>query len=592
MSHNTEYTRKIIKDYLQKGDWRIKENSNQSYSIQGLYDYIRKHTVSDYMMSIYPREIIEAYKEGYFHIHDFDFMGSYCCGWDFKGLLLKGFNGVPGKVASGPPKHFSVALQQLVNFIFTVQGEVAGANAVSNFDTLLAQYVRYDNLTFKQVKQSIQEFIFHMNVPTRVGFQNPFSNITMDLTCPKDMINEPTILYPDLKYSDFSEEMYMINLALWETMIEGDFKGRPFSFPIPTYNISEDFDWFNPKYIKLWEMTGKYGTPYFANFINSDMKAEDSFSMCCRLRLDKNELMKRRGGLFASAPMTGSIGVVTLNLPRLAFEAKSSIDFFDKVEHYMKLASKHLIIKREFIDELTEKGLYPYASEYLKDVKNKSGSCWDNHFNTIGLIGMNEACLNMLRVDILHPSGKYFAKQTLKFMLDVVQNLQIEHGNLWNLEATPAEGCSFSLAKKDVDKYKNAVNTAGTIDVPYYTNSTNIPVNKASDIFDCLEHQESLQTLYTGGTVLHVFLKEKIDDPRSVEKLVHKILTKFKIPYISITPTYSICSTHGYISGEVFNCPVCEAVTEVYSRVVGYYRPVNTWNKGKQKEFDDREYYE
>ena len=500
-------------------------------------------------------------------------------GWDLKDLLMEGFRGVKGKIESAPPKHFRTALGQIVNFMYTMQGEAAGAQAFSNFDTLLAPFIKYDNLTYEQVKQAMQEFIFNMNVPTRVGFQTPFTNITMDLTVPSYYADQAVIIggkFMEDTYKNFQPEMDMINKAFFEIMLEGDNSGRVFTFPIPTYNITKDFDWENKNIDGLWEMTAKYGIPYFSNFINSDMSPEDARSMCCRLRIDNRELEYRGGGLFGSNPLTGSVGVVTINLPRIAQKVSTKEEFFKQLEEKMVLAKDSLEIKRKLLEDYTEKNLYPYTKFYLRDIKARFGVYWKNHFSTIGLIGMNEACINFLKTDIGSFRGKHFAIEVMDFMRAKIIEFQKETGNNYNLEATPGEGTSYRLAKCDRNKY------------PYYTNSTQLPVNYTDDIFEVLDHQDALQTKYTGGTVVHIYAGERIYDLNTVKNLVKKICSNYKLPYFTFSPTFSTCPNHGYVAGEHFTCPECGADCEVYSRVVGYIRPVNQWNKGKQIEFSDR----
>ncbi|AEH44009.1 anaerobic ribonucleoside-triphosphate reductase [Thermodesulfatator indicus DSM 15286] len=548
----------LIEDYLTQEDWRVQENSNMNYSLQGLNFHISSSVVARYWLTkLYPAEIGEGHREGDFHVHDLGILGPYCVGWDLYDLLLRGFGGVPGKVESTPAKHFRTALGQIVNFFYTLQGEAAGAQAFSNFDTLLAPFVRYDNLSYREVKQALQEFLFNVNVPTRVGFQTPFTNLTMDLKVPETLKDQAVVIGGALKeetYADFQEEMDMINQAFCELMMEGDAKGRIFTFPIPTYNISADFDWDNEKLEPLWEMTRKYGIPYFANFVNSDMDPNDARSMCCRLRLDNRELRKRLGGLFGSAPLTGSIGVVTLNMPRIAYLATCEEDFFDRLIRLMELAKVSLEIKRKVIEDFTEKGLYPYSKVYLAGVKEQTGAYWTNHFSTIGIIGMNEACLNFVGEPIYTEVGKEWAKKVLLFMREKIFEFQEETGNLYNLEATPAEGASYRLAKIDKKKFSRII-TAGTDEVPYYTNSVHLPVNYTDDIFEILTHQDDLQTLFTGGTVVHLFIGEEIPDTNIVKQLVRTIVNRFKLPYFSITPTFSVCPVHGYIPGKHVVCP-------------------------------------
>ncbi len=548
----------VVEDYLQQADWRVNENSNMTYSLQGLNFHISSSVIAKYWLTrLYPVEVGEAHESGDFHIHDLGVLGPYCVGWDLYDLLLRGFGGVRGKIESRPAKHFRTALGQVVNFFYTLQGEAAGAQAFSNFDTLLAPFVRYDNLSYREVKQALQEFLFNLNVPTRVGFQTPFTNITMDLNPPENLKDANVVVGGELKnetYGEFQEEMNMINRAFCELMMEGDAKGRIFTFPIPTYNITKDFDWDNPALDLLWEMTRKYGIPYFANYVNSDMSPEDARSMCCRLRLDNRELRKRQGGLFGSAPLTGSIGVVTINMPRIGYLATCEEDFFDRLSHLMELAKISLEIKRKVIEDFTEKGLYPYSKVYLSRIKEATGAYWSNHFSTIGLVGMNEMCLNYLGVPITHPEGKEFAIKVLNFMREKIADFQEETGHMYNLEATPAEGASYRLARKDKERFPR-ITTAGTDSAPYYTNSVHPPVSWTDDIYELLSHQDDLQVLFTGGTVVHLFIGEEIPDKEVVKLLVKKVVTNFRLPYFSITPTFSVCPVHGYIPGEYEICP-------------------------------------
>ncbi len=546
-----------IDSYLTQEDWRVNENANMGYSLQGLNNHIAANITSNYWLNkIYPEPVASAHRNGDFHIHDLGMLSVYCCGWDLKDLLFKGFTGAYGKVQSGPARHFRTALGQVVNFFYTLQGEAAGAQAFANFDTLLAPFIRYDNLGYGEVKQAIQEFIFNMNVPTRVGFQTPFTNITLDITPPSNMASEAVVIGGELQeatYGDFQEEMDLFNRAFCEVMMAGDSSGRIFSFPIPTYNITAGFDWENPRYEPIWEMTAKYGIPYFSNFINSDMDPEDARSMCCRLRLDNRELRRRGGGLFGSNPLTGSIGVVTLNLPRAAYIAPDKQSFFARISELMKLAYESLELKRKQLDRFTEDGLYPYSKFYLAAIRERSGHYWDNHFSTIGLIGMNEACLNLLGCGIDTSTGRDFAVETMMFMRKQLEAFQEETGHLYNLEATPAEGTSFRLASRDKKRFPDII-TAGE-DEPYYTNSTQLPVGTTTDLFEALTHQDGLQTLYTGGTVLHGFLGERIEDWRSARLLVRRIAENFHLPYFTISPTFTVCPVHGYITGEHFSCP-------------------------------------
>lgn len=570
----------LVEGYLKQLDWKVNENSNMAYSIQGLNNYIASEISKQYWLNkIYPADIRNAHLNGDIHIHDLNIISVYCVGWDLKDLLTEGFTGVRGKIESAPAKHFRTALGQIVNFMYTMQGEAAGAQAFSNFDTLLAPFISYDNLDYTQVKQAVQEFVFNMNVPTRVGFQTPFTNITMDLTVPSYYAEQPVIIGGELQertYKEFQKEMDMLNKAFFEVMMEGDNSGRVFTFPIPTYNITKDFDWDNENINGLWEMAAKYGIPYFSNFINSDMSPEDARSMCCRLRIDNRELEYRGGGLFGSNPLTGSVGVVTVNLPKIAEISKTKGEFLDILSQKMEIAKESLEIKRKLLEDLTDKDLYPYTKFYLRDIKSRFGVYWKNHFSTIGLIGMNEACLNLLGDDIGSFRGKQFALDVMDFMRAKIVEFQKETGNNYNLEATPGEGTSYRLAKLDREKY------------PYYTNSTQLPVNYTDDIFEVLDHQDDLQTKYTGGTVVHIYAGERIQSTKTMKNLVKKICNNYHLPYFTFSPTFSTCPNHGYVAGEHFTCPECGASCEVYSRVVGYIRPVQQWNKGKKKEFADR----
>ncbi len=549
---------KLVEDYLQRADWRVNENSNMNYSLQGLNFYLASSIAARYWLHrIYPTEVQEAHINADVHIHDLGMLSVYCCGWDLQDLIEFGFGGVSTKIESAPPRHLRTALGQLVNFFYTLQGESAGAVAVSNFDTLLAPFIRYDGLDYRQVKQALQEFVFNINVPTRVGFQTPFTNVTMDLVPPSTLRNEPVIVGGDVMdhtYGEFQAEMDMFNRAFAEIMLAGDAKGRVFTFPIPTYNISKDFDWENPNLEALWSMTAKYSTPYFANFINSDMTPEDARSMCCRLRLDNRELRKRAGGLFAAAPLTGSVGVVTINMPRLGYLSQDEDDFNNRLERLMEIARTSLEIKRKMLESLTDRGLYPYSHHFLRNIKAHTGKYWINHFATIGLNGMNEACVNMLGVDISHPDGKAFAIRTLHTMRNILARFQEETGHLYNLEATPAEGATYRLARADKARFADIV-AAGTKAAPYYTNSTHLPVNFSDGLFEVLDHQDELQTLYTGGTVLHIFLGEQLDDWRQARRLVRTVAENYTLPYYTVTPTFSICPVHGYIAGQHPFCP-------------------------------------
>ncbi|MFW5957968.1 MAG: ribonucleoside triphosphate reductase [Desulfosalsimonas sp.] len=586
----------LVENYVQQMDWKIRENSNMSFSLQGLNNYISSDVTAEYWLNrIYPPEVRHSHKTGDLHIHDLSLLSVYCVGWDLQDLLRVGFKGVPGKVESAPPKHLRSALGQVVNFFYTLQGEAAGAQAVSNFDTLLAPFIRYDGLSYKEVKQALQEFVFNINIPTRVGFQTPFTNITMDLYVPGTLKDSPVILggqYQQVTYGEFQEEMDTFNRAFAEVMMEGDAKGRVFTFPIPTYNITPDFDWNNPNLDYVWQMTSKYGIPYFSNFVNSDMSPEDARSMCCRLRLDNRELKKRGGGLFGANPLTGSIGVVTINLPRLGHHAEDMEDFYTRLRKQADIAARSLTIKRKVLEKFTDQSLYPYSRYYLRAIKEQSGFYWTNHFSTVGLIGMNEACLNLLGKDIGTEEGQEFAKQTLDYMRGLIQEYQEETGEFFNLEATPGEGTAYRLALLDKNSYPEIICANETeyqngAD-PFYTNSSQLPVNYTDDLFEAMELQDDLQTRYTGGTVFHIFLGEQISNPESARNLVRKVTSNFRMPYFTISPTFSVCTNHGYLSGYLEKCPKCGEDTEVYSRVVGYLRPVHQWNNGKQEEFDLR----
>jgi len=585
---------RIIEKYLGHLDWKIEENSNMSYSLQGLNHYISSEISKTYWLNaIYPQEVREAHESGDLHLHDLSLLSTYCVGWDLQDLLRQGFCGVKGKAVSRPAKHFRAALGQIVNFFYTLQGEAAGAQAFSSFDTLLAPFVRYDRLEAVEVKQAIQEFVFNLNVPTRVGFQTPFTNLTMDLQPPATLADQPTIIggRPQAEtYGQFQKEMTMINQAFLEVMTEGDAQSRVFTFPIPTYNIGPDFAWDNPEMDGLWQATAKYGIPYFANFVNSDLSPEDARSMCCRLRLDTRELGKRGGGLFGANPLTGSIGVVTLNLAALGFQSDSQEDFFRRLDRLMTIARTSLEIKRKVLENLTDKGLYPYTRYYLRQVKDRFERYWHNHFSTIGIIGGNEACLNLLGKDIGTEEGCEFATRILDHMRTRLQDFQQETGHFYNLEATPAEGTGYRLARLDRKRFPSmrAALTDETDQTPLYTNSTQLPVNYSDDLFYELDRQDPLQTRYTGGTVFHAFLGEALPDPETVKILVRKVFQRYRLPYLTLSPTFSICNNHGYISGEATQCPRCGAETEVYARVVGYMRPVSQWNKGKQAEYRQR----
>jgi ribonucleoside-triphosphate reductase len=590
----------LVDQYLEVEDWRVRENANMSYSLQGLNNYLSSTVIAKYWISrIYPHSIGKLHSSGDIHIHDLGILGSYCVGWDLMDLLLSGFGGVSGKIESKPAKHFRTALGQIVNFFYTLQGEAAGAQAFSNFDSYLAPFIRYDGLNDRDVKQALQEFLFNINIPTRVGFQTPFTNVTMDLTVPDFMKNEPVVFGGKIindTYGDFQNEIDLFNAMFAEVLGEGDAKGRVFTFPIPTYNISSDFNWESSVAQKIFEMTAKYGIPYFSNFINSDMKPEDVRSMCCHLRIDNRELRKRGGGFFGANPLTGSIGVVTINLPRIGYLSKNEDEFFERLEDLMDASRDSLEIKRKVLEQFTEKGLYPYSSYYLRFKKEAYGKYWINHFSTIGLIGMNEALLNLFGYDITIHEGFEFAVKTLNFMRHKLSDYQAETENMYNLEATPAEGTSYRLARIDKKKYPGIIvsNEKNLLkgSEPFYTNSTQLPVDYSSDLFESLEHQDKLQTLYTGGTVFHIFLGERLPSWKATAKLVKLVAENSHLPYFTLTPTFSVCPTHGYLKGEHKECPVCWVNCEVYSRVVGYLRPVNQWNNGKQAEFNQRKTFD
>jgi len=586
----------LVGDYLGKEDWRVNENSNMNYSLQGLNFYLSSSITARYWLSrIYTPAIKEAHDTGDFHIHDLGILGPYCVGWDLRELLHNGFRGARSKIESAPPRHLRTALGQIVNFFYTLQGEAAGAIAFSNVDTLLAPFIRYDGLSRAEVRQAVQEFIFNMNVPTRVGFQTPFSNITLDLTPSPNFRNSPVVIGGETRpetYGDFQREMDMFNEAFFEIMAHGDAAGRVFSFPIPTINVTRDFDYDRPAFRNLWRITGKYGIPYFSNFVNSDMRPEDTRSMCCRLRLDVAELGRRGGGLFGSSALTGSVGVVTINLPRLGYLSTSVADFKARLGAVMDTARESLEIKRKVLENFTDNGLYPYTKHFLRKIKLRDGNYWSNHFSTIGLVGLNEAAVNLFGESLGEPDGRAFALDILDFMRGRLVEYQRDTGTLYNLEATPAEGTSYRLAKKDTAAFpdivvaNDAAYRAGA--APYYTNSSQLPVSFTDDVFESLDLQDELQTKYTGGTVLHLFLGEKIDDERAVASLVRTVCARYRLPYFSITPTFSICPTHGYLAGQQEACPRCGVSCEVYSRVVGYLRPVTQWNVGKRAEFADR----
>jgi len=562
-------TDSMMDNYIGEDTWYVKENANMSYSLQGLRNFISDQITERYWLNkLYPEEIKEAHQNADLHIHDLGFLAVYCCGWDLKDLLIRGFGGVPGKIQSKPAKHLKALFNQIVNFMYTVQGESAGAVAFSSFDTLAAPFVRYDKLDYKQVKQAMQEFVFGMNIPTRVGFQTPFTNITMDLVPTGQMAEEHVIIggKPQKeKYKDFQDEMDLINRAFAEVMLAGDANGRIFSFPIPTYNITKDFDWDNKKLDPVWEMTAKYGIPYFSNFINSDMSPDDARSMCCRLRLDNRELRKRGGGLFGSNPLTGSIGVVTINMSRLGYLSKNEKDYYERLGHLMDLGKESLEIKRKVIERTMDQGLYPFARFYLLDIKKRFGQYWANHFSTIGLLGMNESIRNFYgeKENITTKKGHKFALEVMEFMRNRIMDYQNETNHIYNLEATPGEGTTRRFASRDKEQYpdiivgnEEAYQSLGAS--PYYTNSTQLPVNFTEDVFEALDLQDSLQTMYTGGTVLHIFIGERLDNIESVKNLVKKVAENYKMPYFTLSPTFSVCPKHGYLKGEHKYCPVCD----------------------------------
>ncbi|MEI6378895.1 MAG: ribonucleoside triphosphate reductase [Candidatus Falkowbacteria bacterium] len=557
----------LMEDYLGRADWRLKENSNMSFSVQGLNNYIASAISAKYWLNkLYPESIRNAHIGGDFHIHDLGLLAPYCCGWDLHDLMVRGFGGVDEKVWSKPPRHFRSALGQIVNFLYTMQGEAAGAQAFANFDTYLAPLIRYDKLSYQDVKQALQEFVFNLNVPTRVGFQTPFTNVTLDVT-PSKMIGEEHVvlggqIMPD-RYGDFQSEMDTFNEAFSEVMIEGDGRGRMFPFPIPTYCIDKNFDWQRPSLEKMWEMTAKFGVPYFSNFVNSDMDRDDARSMCCRLRLDNRELRKRGGGLFGANPLTGSLGVVTINLARIGYLSKDKAEYKQRLSDLMDLAKESLEIKRKVLEKLSDDGLYPYSAHYLDAIKERFGTYWQNHFNTIGINGMNESLLNLLGKDLASPEGQAFALESLDFMRERLMDYQNETNNLYNLEASPAEGATYRFAKKDKELYPEiiAANEEAWREQeadPYYTNSTNLPVGFTRDIFSALDLQDKLQSKYTGGTVLHGFVGERLESGDSAKRLVKKIVENYHLPYFTITPTFSICPKHGYLSGEHKFCPKCD----------------------------------
>ena len=580
----------VVDNYLKIADWRVKENSTVTYSVGGLILSNSGAITANYWLSeVYDEEIAEAHRTAAIHLHDLSMLTGYCAGWSLKQLIQEGLGGVPGKITSAPAKHLATLCNQMVNFLGIMQNEWAGAQAFSSFDTYLAPFVKADNLSYDQVKKCIESFVYGVNTPSRWGTQAPFSNITLDWTVPNDLANLHCIIggkETDFCYKDCKKEMDMVNKAFIETMIEGDYNGRGFQYPIPTYSITKDFDWSETENNKLlFEMTAKYGTPYFSNYINSDMQPSDVRSMCCRLRLDLRELRKKSGGFFGSGESTGSVGVVTINMPRIAYLSKNEKEFYERLDKMMDISARSLKIKRTTITKLMEAGLYPYTKRYLGN--------FDNHFSTIGLVGMNEACLNAswLACDMTDARAQSFTKDVLNHMRERLSDYQEKYGDLYNLEATPAESTAYRLAKHDMKLYPGMIFASKKGETPYYTNSSHLPVSFTSDVFDALDIQDELQTLYTSGTVFHAFLGERLPNWKSAMKLVRKIAENYRLPYYTMSPTYSVCPEHGYIKGEAYECPHCHGKTEVYSRITGYYRPVQNWNDGKAQEWKERKEY-
>ncbi len=581
----------LVDSYVKALDWRVKENSTVTYSVGGLILSNSGAITANYWLSeIYDKEIADAHRNAEIHIHDLSMLTGYCAGWSLRQLIKEGLGGVPGKITSSPASHLATLCNQMVNFLGIMQNEWAGAQAFSSFDSYLAPFVKADNLSYNEVKKCIESFIYGVNTPSRWGTQAPFSNITLDWTVPNDLAELPAIVggkEMDFKYKDCKKEMDMVNKAFIEIMIEGDANGRGFQYPIPTYSITKTFDWSETENNKLlFEMTAKYGTPYFSNYINSDMQPSDVRSMCCRLRLDLRELRKKSGGFFGSGESTGSVGVVTINMPRIAYSATDEADFYKKLDRLMDISARSLKIKRTVITKLLDAGLYPYTKRYL--------GTFANHFSTIGLIGMNEACLNAkwIRRDLTDKTAQQFTKEVLNHMRERLSDYQEMYGDLYNLEATPAESTTYRMAKHDVKDYPDIITAAKPGETPYYTNSSHLPVGYTEDVFSALEIQDELQTLYTSGTVFHAFLGEKLPDWKAAANLVRKIAENYKLPYYTLSPTYSVCRKHGYINGEVYKCPECGEATEVYSRITGYYRPVQNWNEGKMQEFKSRKLYD
>ena len=589
-----QFVLKLVEEYLVGDDFAVKHNANLQRSIAGLNLHLSEALSKEYCLArVYSPEIAEAHRSGDLHIHDLGFLGPYCVGWDLKQLLMLGFTGVEGKVSASPAKHLRSALGQIVNATFVLQGEAAGAQAWSSFDTYLAPFVRHDQLSDAELEQLMQEFFHNLNVATRTGFQCPFSNITLDITCPTTLRDVPVIIGGEVQettYGDYQTEMQRLDLAFCKVMLAGDSQGRVFSFPIPTINITKQTDWDSPVMTQVAFMAAKYGIPYFANYVNSDLNPEDATSMCCRLRLDLRELKKRGGGLFGSNPLTGSIGVVTLNLARLGYVAQDETDFFVKLSRLLLLAKTSLEIKRQFVEKQTAAGMYPYTAFYLQSVKQRTGGYWNNHFNTIGIVGMHECLLNLHGVGIETAEGQKFAIKVMQYLRDKLSDYQTETGHMFNLEATPAESAASRLARLDLEKYPEII-TAGTKEAPYYTNSTQLPVGYTDDLLTMINLQDKLQALYTGGTVVHLYTGEKLDDIEAVKVLIKKIFNRCMMPYISITPTFSICPVHGYLAGEHWQCPQCHLETEVWSRVVGFLRPVKNYHAGKRQEYFDRKKY-
>ena len=583
--------KEIVDSYVKNLDWRVKENSTVKYSVGGLILSNSGAITANYWLSeIYDQEIADAHRNADIHLHDLSMLTGYCAGWSLKQLIKEGLGGIPGKITSSPASHLATLCNQMVNFLGIMQNEWAGAQAFSSFDTYLAPFAKVDHLTYKEVKKCIESFVFGVNTPSRWGTQSPFSNITLDWTVPNDLAELPAIVggkEMDFKYKDCKAEMDMINKAFIEIMIEGDANGRGFQYPIPTYSITRDFDWSDTENNRLlFEMTSKYGTPYFSNYINSDMEPSDIRSMCCRLRLDLRELRKKTGGFFGSGESTGSVGVVTINMPRIGYLSKTKEEFFSRLDKLMDIAARSLDTKRRIITKLLDEGLYPYTKRYL--------GTFENHFSTIGLVGMNEACLNakFIGVDMTHKEAQEFTKEVLNHMRERLSDYQEKYGDLFNLEATPAESTAYRLAKHDVARYPDIITASEKGSTPYYTNSSHLPVGYTADVFEALDVQDELQTLYTSGTVFHAFLGERLPDWKAAANLVRKIAENYKLPYYTLSPTYSICKNHGYIVGEVYECPQCHEKTEVYSRITGYYRPVQDWNVGKAEEFRERKEYD